>query len=176
MMRRNAKLNNYIKEIASKNDIPYAILYGIINIETSYRKLYFRIAEYFCTICSYLTLKLFKIPMKNYTVGVCQVGIAMILSSQDRNIYIHNKYINRIEKGDFLKIIKSFFKRNNIEVCASFLKTIYLDEIMKHSNMKIVVRRIGEKYNGHLSYGLMLERQYFKILKENNSALNFKIN
>ena len=146
-----------LREVESSHSIPANILEGVLELETTYRKWYHRFAENSATICLLLLNRLIGIPVRNFTIGYCQIGIASILSTDKRRIYRHCRYLNRFEANDIFQIIKAMGFESNLLICAELLEQIYLKEVMLTDDINIVYRRVGEEYNGTLGYGLMLE-------------------
>lgn len=142
--------------------IPFEIVYGIYLIETTFRPIYYRIIEYAVVIFELILAVLFNVPIKNYTIGKCQIGIGVVLAFwgySDTNIY--SKKIFNIKIGQAVKIIKSFFWQYNSIIFVWRLNTLYKN--CSINDYKILTRNIGYAYNGKMVYGYVLEELINKL-------------
>ncbi|MBQ2931879.1 MAG: hypothetical protein IJE62_03410 [Clostridia bacterium] len=109
---------------------------------------------------------LFKRPLKNYTIGICQVGISTILSYYGKKTYQHLEKIDRLSLGDVCNIIKGIYYKNNILVFCYRISYIcgksYFGEYTESQQAQIV----GEEYNGKYLYGLRLQALVEDMLKD----------
>lgn len=156
-MKISNKKKDYIYNMSIKHCIPEELLLGIFILETTYRKWYHRTIENLFVIASILAHILFLRSVKNYTIGCCQIGLANLLISFDRPRYRHSLKLDDLTYVDLVIIIKGMFYRNNIQSCANLTEVLYNREISRGSSKDIIIRRVGEEYNGKYTYGLMLE-------------------
>jgi len=158
--RRISSHQKYIQHLnglSIKYGVPKNILIGIYFIETSFRPLYFRICEYIFVILGVLLNFAFKVPLKNYTIGRCQIGISSILIFSGKDIYKHSRYIKKVSKSDFLNIVKAMHYKRNLEISALIVRRLYVKSFKTANNYNNQLRHIGENYNGRYSYGLLLD-------------------
>lgn len=159
-MKISKNKSNYFEYMSIKYDIPKELLIGIFTIETTYRKFYHRLAENILTVLSIVLNILFNGKVKNYTVGRCQIGLATILSLSGNYKYRHSKHITNLTFKDLLIIMKAMNFKGSVEVCASHLRVLYEKELSRGADEEILIRRIGEEFNGRYIYGLILEDMY----------------
>ena len=110
------KHGKFLRQQCEGSKLSYKICSGIIQIETTYRKKYFRICEYLALTIGIVFNLLLKRPIKNYTIGICQVGISTILSYYGKETYQHLDRIDKLSFCDVYNIIKSIYYKNNILV------------------------------------------------------------
>lgn len=147
------KIINYYSE---KYNVPFYVLLGIFIIESTNRTLLFRFIEYIvATICGLLSL-LLKKPIKNYTVGVCQVGIGNILYLNSNRDNRYDGSLSIKNYNEFKIVIMAFKKNNNIMIAAMLIKE-FLNE-SKDLNSDRQIRYVGQKYNGKIEYGIFLSK------------------
>lgn len=137
------------------------IVMSIYSIEHFYRYWGFRMVEYLAVVCSGVLSVVFKRPMKNYTIGVCQLGVSTIRNYFGANYYQHlvNLKLNRLQ--DLWEILSVITVKNSVRILAyriaPFLEQaqhIYPD------SRENQLCYIGEQFNGRYSYGLMLSKVY----------------
>ena len=148
---------NYLKILCKNKKIPVNLLLGIYLIETKYRPLYYRIGEYSIALLGCLLNITIKKPVKNYTIGYCQVGLSSILNYYGRKTYRHVRYIENLTFSDLINIIKSIYYKNNFKICLDVTYSIYEKTIKIGDDYNIQIRQIGKQFNGKYSYGFMLE-------------------
>lgn len=156
-IKRHKKHIKYLRSLSEEYNMPKNLLAGIYLIETNFRPWYFRIGEYTFVILGAFLNMIFKIPLKNYTIGKCQIGISSILNFYGRNIYKHTRYIEHISKEDFLNIVNAMFDKKNFEICAKMVNGFYKRSLNTANNYNFQLRHVGEEFNGRYSYGLLLE-------------------
>lgn len=147
----------YLQHLSTQYYMPKNLLVGIYLIETSFRPWYFRIGEYIFVILGCLFNIVFGAPLKNYTIGKCQIGISSILKNSGKNVYKHVRYIRRIDKEDFLNILKAMHYKRNFRICAEMVNDFYERSLHTANNYNSQLRHIGEEFNGRYSYGLLLD-------------------
>ena len=157
-LSKYSKQINYIEYVCKEKDTPAElekILISILLIETYYRNLVFRIIEYLFVLG--ISSILLNIPIKNYTIGVCQIGLSYILKYHGFEMYEHVRFIKVLDFSMLKSILSSINYKKNIEV--SLWRTMnYYQKLMIFSDERLIARRIGEKYNGTYEYGLLVEK------------------
>ena len=155
---------NLCDKYGSTFGIDSNVLLGIYAIETFYRPFYFRLVEYFLVVVGGFNCLLLKRPLKNFTIGKCQLGLATILNYYGYDYYQHSKYISIksfVEIGKLMSIIST---DKCIEILAYKLKTIVNrgDRIYPNRNRNYF-RYIGEQFNGRYSYGMLFSEVYYQL-------------
>jgi len=153
----NKRYLKHIEYLAETYDIPRNLLLAIYLMESNFRPFLYRVAEYSMTSLGGVNNIILNKPLKNYTIGICQIGLAAILKFNGESVYKHVRYIQAISRKDFVNIIKSIYYKNNLEICAQMLSGLYKRSFSVSENYKLRLRYIGEEYNGRYSYGLFLE-------------------
>ena len=141
--------------------LPDFLLLAVLKIETIARPWYARILEYLLLLLAFFLNKAFKQPIKNYTVGKSQLGIARILNFYGALFYPHIKFLPTISFKQFIIIYKTVFSTRQYIILADFLSKIYYraKNIYPETNENAcinIIRYTGEQYNGRFSYGLHL--------------------
>ena len=104
------------------------------------------------------------IPIKNFTIGKCQLGLATILNFYGGNHYQHARFINISSFSEMKQIFSVIFMDRSIEILVFRLKPISKRATIIFPNKQVSqLRYIGEQFNGRYSYGLMLTDIYKKI-------------
>ena len=144
------------------------LLVSICLVESFFRPLSLRVCEYFVVFWSCIVSLFLHTPVKNYTIGKCQLGLAIILSFYGGGQYHHSNVVFVNGFFEIRQIFSVFFLSKSIEILAFNISpisqragNIYPD---KHSSK---IRYIGEQFNGRYSYGLMLADVYKQIEKTN---------
>lgn len=154
-----------IYDNAEKQKVPFCVLLGIYIIETTNRTIVYRWIEYILTFFIGFFSFLFKIRIKNYTVGVCQIGLGNILLMNFNKDKRYDKYFIINSFSEYKAIIKGFNKKNNIKLAAILIKEFILESGNMNPNRQI--RYIGQIYNGRMEYGILLS----KIVQALNEVL-----
>jgi hypothetical protein len=166
-MKISEKKLQHIENVAALSKFPSELLLGIYILETTYRKWYHRWAENTLTIISVLLNIITKRKVKNYTIGRCQIGLATILSISGSLRYRHSKKIDNLSINDLKIIIKGMSFKGSVYLCFVHLNKLYNTELLRGTNKDILIRRIGEEFNGRYIYGLLLEDLCESIVKKN---------
>lgn len=132
------------------------MLLSIFAIETFYRPFYFRAVEYFLVIAGCLGCLLLKRPVKNFTIGKCQLGLTTILNYYGFDYYPHSRYICIKSFAEIFKLMSVISTDKCIEILAYKLKSITdkARNIYPITNSNYL-RYIGEQFNGRYSYGML---------------------
>ena len=162
-LRRHKKSIYALQGYAVEYGVPLNILIGIFMLEISSRGRLFRFAEYSATIAGILVNILFGVPVKNYTIGKCQVGLTSILIYHGFSDYnIHSRNVDNFNLKKLFLVVKSMrFKTNSrifAEKISKYYKTISNSSLAHNS-----IIFIGEYYNGKFSYGLSLEKAVHEL-------------
>lgn len=152
----NKRYIKLLQSISKDMDLPSNLLVGIYLIETYYRPWYIRNIEFIVTIFGMIKTSMLKKPFKNYTIGRCQIGISYILKFNGKDIYKHVRKINSIKTNDFICVINSMHYRTNFYICGKMVKNHY-EKSKNVGDYNLMLRHIGQAYNGRYSYGLLLE-------------------
>lgn len=167
-MRINNKKLQHIENVATLYKLPNELLLGVYILETAYRKWYHRCVENIFTILSIVLNITLKRKVKNYTIGRCQIGLATILSLSGELRYRHSKKIDNLDINDLKIIIKGMNFKGSVDLCSIHLKKLYGTELLRGTDNDILIRRVGEEFNGRYIYGLLLEDLCRLLLSENN--------
>lgn len=152
--------------------IDKCIIMGILLIEKSFRPFPFVCLEYIAFIFEYMLNKLFRIPIKNYTLSRFQIGISsMLFYSKCSRYKLHSRKLNNLSLKEFKVILSSINFENSTNLFC--LKLIDIQSnIEKHwGRTETNVGRIGEKYNGNIKYGFLLMELYKRLKNLEKSDL-----
>lgn len=130
------------------------ILIGIYLIESNYRNIFYRFAEYIIVV---LKLIFCDKQIKNYTIGIMQVGLANILRHYNYYEYDeHEKFLKNISVEKAKNILKGMYWKNSIRISKALIEDWYFEYKNKNYSESTIVGLIGEKYNGTEGYALLL--------------------
>ncbi len=141
------------------------VLLSVLIIETFYRPLWMRVIEYCAVFFGCLQCLLLKLPMKNYTIGKCQLGLATILNFYGHSYYQHSRKILISTFSEIKQIFSIIINKRAIEILAYRLQPIthkascIYPEIQKNR-----IRYIGEQFNGRYSYGMLLSEVFYQLV------------
>lgn len=171
-------IERYLQLYGNCSDFHRTVCAGILLIETFYRPLHYRLAEYCITLGSCVYSLILKKPVKSYTIGIGQVGIARILNCsgymtdpRQRHICIDSPkqlmcVLSSFRHSKMTKIVEQYVSQ--LITCAQKAFPYDIDEQIQY---------IGELYNGRYSYGLLLVEVFHYLLNyERNDALLAKKN
>lgn len=140
------------------------VLLSVFLIETFYRPLWMRIAEYSVVFWGCVGCLLLKRPIKNYTIGKCQLGLATILNFYGGNHYQHSHKILISSVSEIRQIFSVISEENSIKILAYRLQPITHKAMRIYPNLrKNRIRYIGEQFNGRYSYGMLLNEVFCQI-------------
>lgn len=140
------------------------VLLSIFTIETFYRPLWMRIAEYCMVFFGCIRCLLLRIPMKNRTIGRCQLGLATILNYYGGNYYQHSHDILISSISEMCRIYSVLSKERVIEILAYRLQPISRRAICIYPDVREKrIRYIGEQFNGQYSYGMLLAEVFHQL-------------
>ncbi|MBC7764993.1 MAG: hypothetical protein H7Y41_00790 [Hyphomonadaceae bacterium] len=156
------KAHKQIKNIIDTSinrKIPYKVAIGIYIMETFYRPIYIRIVEYLLLVIGIFLNVIFKIPLRNITIGKLQIGLGTILSYYGNvKIGMHDRYIYSLSINQIMFIFKAISWKYQLEILYWWYKIHGLNE---------TPGKIGYLYNGEIIYGIMLQR-LVNIIDYNN--------
>lgn len=170
---KSTKRLNYLFDQCKKYDVPKDICYGIYFLETTYRNIAFRICENVVVILRIILNWIFRVPIKNYTIGCCQMGLSSILYFAGTDMYEHIDYIKRISIQQAVAIIKAMGYRHSIELMCKKVHNYYKNySYLNKNDIMLSAVKIGELYNGKLIYGLQLQEFIWKLGKYHNNQFD----
>ena len=154
-----------VLDIASTYSFPPKLLLGIYILETTYRKRHHRIAENSLTVLSIMLHLLFRRKIRNFTIGCCQVGLTTLLSMSGNLRYRHAKHIGELSFKDISTILDGMSFKGSVAACAKWLENAFMKELYRNTSGKenILVRHLGQEYNGRYTYGLLLEDIFYLL-------------
>ena len=140
------------------------VLLSIFTIETFYRPLWMRLGEYCVVFFGCIRCLLLKIPMKNRTIGRCQLGLATILNFYGGTHYQHSHGILISSVSEVRQIFSVLSKERAIEILAYRLQPISHRAICIYPELRENrIRYIGEQFNGRYSYGMLLTEVFHQL-------------
>lgn len=140
------------------------VLLSIFTIETFYRPLCIRMVEYCMVFFGCIRCLLLKKPMKNRTIGKCQLGLATILNFYGSNRYQHSHDIMVSSISEVCQIFSVLSKERTIEILAYRLQPITRRAVCIYPGLRENrIRYIGEQFNGRYSYGMLLTEVFRQI-------------
>jgi len=141
------------------------LLVSIYLIETKCRPLFIRLGEYSLLIISIALNLIIKRPVKNYTIGTCQLGVACIINFYGEHLYHHIEYIPKIDFYKAYKIFKSTLCEEHFEVLVYRIKPILERAVRIYPSYKTenILCYVGEQFNGRYAYGIMLSEIVYSL-------------
>ena len=140
------------------------VLLSIFTIESFYRPLWMRLVEYGVVFFGCIRCLLLKIPMKNRTIGKCQLGLATILNFYGSNHYQHSHSVLISSISEVCQIFSVTSKERAIEILAYRIQPITLRAVCIYPNLRENrIRYIGEQFNGRYSYGMLLTEVFHQL-------------
>lgn len=143
---------------------------AIYAIESYFRPTMFRVGEYCIVILSGLASIFLGTPLKNYTIGVCQLGLATICNYYGANYYQHQAQIRFKSLKNLFDVLSVISQAQSARILLYRLSPMLIraqNIYPKDTDQQLCY--IGEQFNGRFSYGLML----CEVRKELN-ILNLK--
>lgn len=158
MNKAKGKKLRYLNYKCNEYNISQKVCAGIYEIESMHRNIIFRIAENSATLVGLILNYTFRVPLKNYTIGCCQIGISSILYLSGFYSYEHITYIEKLTLKEVLIIIKSMYYKNNIDLLCKKISLYYKKYKYLHTVDELQAAAIiGQLYNGKYIYGLQLQ-------------------
>ena len=136
-------------------------LLAILSVETEFRPLHFRMAEYFAAYGSSLWGLLFKRQVRSWTIGPCQLALSIILAYHGYEAGFHDRKVRIPSLGAYFCLFSALSKEKSLRILGWRLKDKYEYALKKWPERpELQIRAVGEEYGGRLSYGLMAERAW----------------
>ena len=169
MSQARSKNWDSIKSLCEESGKEYGInpnvLLSIFTIETFYRPFWMRMAEYCTVFFGCIRCLLLKIPMKNRTIGRCQLGLATILNFYGSDHYQHSHSILITSISEMRQIFSVVSKARTIEILAYRLQPITRRAVCIYPDLQENrIRYIGEQFNGRYSYGMLLTEVFHQLV------------
>jgi hypothetical protein len=158
------KIIKEMKEVAEANSVPLELLIGIYMIEVTFRPFWFRCIENIIIFYKIMLWFLFKREIPNYTVGRFQLGLGVISTNGGYPVKIHSRKFSPKNINHIFIIINSLKWKKNLKIAGWWISQLYSETTDLGQLRKL--RYIGIKYNGYISYGLLLESLVVKIRKK----------
>lgn len=157
-----SRVVKYIKLI-EKDEEKQKILIAIYFIESYYRNRKFRFCENMILINSFI---INKRKIKNYTVGIMQVGLANILIHYGfENVERHIRVVENFENKHKYYILKGLYWKENLQIARKLINLHYEEACRLTSDIGCIRGIVGELYNGREEYALLLLKIIDKIEK-----------
>ena len=154
----NRRRNAYLKKQISKYNLDESICFAIYAIESTSRPFWFRACENTFFVLNFLLNRLFKVPVKNLTIGAFQIGLTSIMKCNGKIIWQYYDYLPSITLKEFCWIIKAMTFKGNVDV---FCKKI--SKYGKSEDLNTTISKYGTLYNGRDEYILMLDNEAKKV-------------
>lgn len=158
------------KRICAKLNVEpnkFRVMLSIYAIESYYRPFAFRIIEYMATIFWGILSVIFKIPMRNYTIGSCQLGIATICNYFGEDYYEHQTKIILSKLRTLIEALSVIPLRNTVKILEKHITPILRRAIRIYpDNIEQQLCYVGEQFNGRYYYGLTLCETYMALFHE----------
>jgi len=156
-LRKLAREIALLRAVEVDNHLPANLLVAIFLIETKERPAYMRYGEYILVVFGAFQNTLMRKPVKNYTIGKCQLGLATILNYFGTSLYQHLEHIERFDAKDLGIVIKSVSSKIHFLILAHRVTPIYQRATrIYESDVENVCCYVGEQYNGRYTYGILL--------------------
>lgn len=137
------------------------IFASIYAIESFYRPIQFRMVEYVAVLGGGTISVVFNRAIKNYTIGVCQLGLSTIFNYYGGDYYQHAKELRIGDMRSFSKLLSVISLKTSIKILEYRIEPILQRaQNIYPNNRENQLCYIGEQFNGRYSYGLMLNSVY----------------
>lgn len=157
--RRWRRASLAFQRVGAKEHCDFPLLLGIYTMESFFRPLPYRIAEYGMLLAEGLLCPLRGGRVRNYTIGPCQLGLSTLLRYQGYSVELHCKRVPIPTIGAFLSLYRASGTAYSAEVLAYRLKAAMEQAKQQYpGRFDLQCRFVGEEFNGRYSYGLMLEQ------------------
>ena len=137
------------------------IFASIYAIESFYRPILFRVAEYAVVLGVGTVSIVLNRTIKNYTIGVCQLGLSTIFNYYGENYYQHAKELRLNNMRSLSELLSVISLKTSIKILEYRVEPMLqrAQNIYPESKENQLCY-IGEQFNGRYSYGLMLNSVY----------------
>ena len=150
----NKRKDVYLRQQVAKYKLNESICFAIYAIESTSRPLWFRACENAFFVFNFLLNKMLKVPIKNLTIGVFQVGLTSIMKCNGKTIWQYYDYLPAITLQEFCWIIKAMTFKGNVDVFCKKISSYGKDE-----DINVTISKYGTLYNGRDEYILMLDKE-----------------
>ena len=139
------------------------IVVSIYIIESFFRPFYMRFCEYCLLFAAAMYSLVFKHPIRNYTIGCCQVGLSTILNYYGIQTYQHAHTVLIPSFSDLMRIYGIISKRKSVEILIFRLAPIIQRANRIYPNkLKSRLNYIGTQFNGRFAYGMLFSWVYLQ--------------
>lgn len=137
------------------------IFASIYAIESFYRPVPFRMAEYAVVLGVGAISIALKRTIRNYTIGVCQLGLSTIFNYYGGDYYQYATELRLSNMRCLSKLLSVISLKTSIKVLAYRIDPmLQRAQSIYPNNRENQLCYIGEQFNGRYSYGLMLNSVY----------------
>lgn len=154
----NKRRENYLRKQVAKYELNESICFAIYAIESTARPFWFRFCENAVFVINFLLNKLMRIPIKNLTIGVFQIGLTSIMKYNGKNIWQYYDYLPKMTLKEFCWIIKAMTFKGNVNIFCKKI-SVYGED----ADMNTTISKYGTLYNGRDEYILTLDNEVRKI-------------
>lgn len=134
------------------------MLLGICLIESCYRPLPLRVAEYAAVGVLGLWSLITGRTLHNFTLGPCQLGLSAFLSNtfSEEDMHIPAVHLNTV--SDYLRMYTSLSYSGSFALLARRLDAASQEAaVCWPERRELRCRHVGQTFGGRFTYGLMLE-------------------
>ena len=157
--RRWRRASAIFQRVGENAHCDFTLLLGIYTMESFFRPLPYRMAEYGMLLAEGLLCPLRGSQVKNYTIGPCQLGLSTLLRYHGYSVELHCKRVPIPSVGAFLSLYRTAGTAYSAEVLAYRLQAAMEQAKQAYpERFDLQCRSVGEEFNGRYSYGLMLEQ------------------
>lgn len=158
---RCKKWTDLCLKVTGQNSQHAKIILCILLIETSYRKLWFRIGEYIFTLVRGGISIFFGKELKNYTIGKCQLGLVDILNYYGDCKYRHSPNVKISSWKQLEHLLSVIFLQRSLQILYHELTPMLATaKKMYHMDIYKSLVYIGCQFNGRYAYGQLLCNVY----------------
>ena len=159
--RRWKRAAAYFFSMEALSEEDRAVLLGIYTLESYYRPLTCRLAEYGLLLWEGLLAPFRGRQVKNYTIGPCQIGLSTLLRYRKYDVPLHCQRVPLPSFREFLLLFRAAGTAYSAELLAYRLQDAMQQAKERYpARINLQCRLIGQEFAGRYSYGLMLERAY----------------
>ena len=134
------------------------LLLGIYLIESCYRPLPLRVAEYAAVGVLGLWSLITGRTLRNFTIGPCQLGLSAFLSDIFTEEAMHVRTVRLNTVSDFLCIFTAMSRSKSFCLLARRLHAASREARARWpERRRLRCRHVGQTFGGRYTYGLMLE-------------------
>lgn len=141
------------------------ILVALFLIETTYRPWHYRVIEYVALFLLLWCNKILRKPIKNLTIGKCQIGLTTILNYYGCSKYMHLDYLDKLSIKEMLLILKAIKPDEYYKIFANKIRPLFYraERIYGSKDERNISQYIGNQFNGQYIYGLLLAAVIYEM-------------